>query len=369
MSPLWQEFLLNVAVGTIAGGVTNAVAVWMLFHPYERRYGLHGAIPKNKARLAKSIGRTVGEKLLTPKDLLDELQRAGFRETLDARLAGLIRSLLDVERGSLRELLPASVLSEVERALAGLGPVVADRVDAWTATPAFQVRVREALARLRTELGARTVDEVLTEERRRELAMQAAALATELLEESRKADERTAAARFGDLLLRMAGTDRTRAFVERTVHDALGRAGSRTWSDVLDAIGEDVVVKWVIEGARSPRLHQLAAEGAATGATALLDRPIGRPSRFFADDAAARLAAVGGPALWEWLESELPRFVEQLDIPAMVERKVLGFSTARIEEIIRGVTQRELTMIVNLGYVLGAVIGVITFLASQLFSA
>ncbi|MEX2180774.1 MAG: DUF445 family protein [Gemmatimonadaceae bacterium] len=366
MSPLWQEFLLSVAIGTVAGGVTNAVAVWMLFHPYDRRYGLHGAIPKNKARLAKSIGRTVGEKLLTPKDLLDELRRAGFRETLDTRLAGLIQSALEVERGPLRELLPPAVVTEVERALEGLGPAVADRVDAWTATPAFEVHVREALARLRAEVGGRAVNEVLTSERRAELSAQAAELATELLEEARTSDDRTAAARVGDLLLRMAGTERTRNFVERTVSDALGRAGTRTWADVLDTIGEDVVVRWILEGARTPRVHALAAEGAAKGATALLDRPIGRPARFFADDAAARLAAVGGPALWQWLENELPRFVEQLDIPAMVERKVLGFSTARIEEIIRGVTQRELTTIVNLGYLLGAIIGTLTFLGRRL---
>ncbi len=366
MSPAWREFILTVVVGTVAGGVTNAVAVWMLFHPYERRYGFQGAIPKNKARLAKSIGRTVGERLLTAKDVLDELHRAGFRETLDTRLAELIQSLLEVERGPLRELLPAPVIAEVERALEGLGPAVADRVDAWTATPTFEVRVREALARLRTEIGGRTVDEVLTAERRTELATQAAALATELLEESRRADERTAAARLGDLILRMAGTERTRSFVERTVHDALGRAGTRTWGEVLDAVGEDVVVRWILEGARTPRVHALAAEGASKGALALLDRPIGRPARFFAPDTATRLAAIGGPAFWQWLEDELPRFVEQLDIPAMVERKVLGFSTARVEEIIRGVTQRELTMIVNLGYVLGAVIGVLSFLGKRL---
>jgi uncharacterized membrane protein YheB (UPF0754 family) len=50
----------------------------------------------------------------------------------------------------------------------------------------------------------------------------------------------------------------------------------------------------------------------------------------------------------------------------MVERKVLGFSTQRIEEIIRGVTERELRMIVRLGYLLGAVIGVATFAVSRL---
>jgi uncharacterized membrane protein YheB (UPF0754 family) len=50
----------------------------------------------------------------------------------------------------------------------------------------------------------------------------------------------------------------------------------------------------------------------------------------------------------------------------MVERKVLGFSTQRIEEIIRHVTERELKLIVRLGYVLGAVIGLVTYAARGL---
>src|SRR5687768_6293872 len=77
----WLSLAFNVAFGAIAGGVTNAVAVWMLFHPYERRFGFQGAIPKNKARLAKSVGRTVGERLLTQDDILGELNRSGLRES------------------------------------------------------------------------------------------------------------------------------------------------------------------------------------------------------------------------------------------------------------------------------------------------
>lgn len=368
MSPLWQYFLLNVAIGTIAGGVTNAIAVWMLFHPYEKRFGFHGAIPKNKARLAKSIGKTVGERLLTPKDLLDELHRAGFRETLDRKLGEFIQHALEVERGSLRDLLPASVIGEVETALAGLGPVVGERVSVYATTPAYELRVREALAKLRSELGARPVSDVLTEARRRDLAAQAATLATQVLEEARQAEQRSMGARLGDAVLRLAGEERTKAFIERTVADALGRAGTRTWGELIDTIGEGVVMQWVLEASRSPKVQQLVADGTATAATALLDRPIGRPARFLAADAAARLGATAGPALWEWLERQLPQIVEQLDIPGMVERKVLGFSTARIEEIIRAVTQKELTMIVNLGYVLGAVIGVLSFVGTQLLN-
>lgn len=361
MSPVWQELIINVLVGTLAGGITNAVAVWMLFHPYEKTYGFHGAIPKNKARLARSIGRTVGEKLLTPADLLDELSRAGFRETLDAKLAEFIASALERERGPLRSLLPAPLLAEVEKSLADLGPAVGENVAAYTATPEFEERVRAAVTRLRDEMGNMTVGQLLTPERRADLASQAATLATQLMEESRDDEDRSATARIGDLLLRMAGTERTRGFVERTVNDALGRAGHRRWSDVLDAIGEQSVVNWLIEAARSPRAKASAAEAAGKGATALLDKPIGRPGRFLPADASRRLASFAGPALWQWMETQLPRLVEQLDIQAMVERKVLGFSTARIEEIIRNVTERELRLIVRLGYVLGAVIGFITF--------
>jgi uncharacterized membrane protein YheB (UPF0754 family) len=366
VNPVLVQFLVNVTFGALAGGITNAIAVWMLFHPYEKRLGLHGAIPKNKGRLARSIGRTVGEKLLTPKDLLDELSRAGFRETLDARLAEFIAAALETERGSLRSLLPASVIQALEGALADLGPAVAAGVTAHTSTPEFEAQVRAAVRRLHAEVGAMRVDAVLTPERRADLAAQAAVIATELLEETRESDDRSATARIGDLLLRMAGTERTRSFVERTVHDALGRAGNRRWSDVLDALGEETVVRWLAEAARSGRAHALVAEGAAKGATALLDRPIGRPGRFLAPDTPARLAAAAGPALWQWLEGQLPRLVEQLDIQAMVERKVLGFSTQRIEEIIRGVTERELRMIVRLGYLLGAVIGMATFVVSRL---
>jgi len=50
----------------------------MLFNPKQPRFGFQGAIPKNQARLAKSLGRTVGEKLLTPGDLQSELSRPNF---------------------------------------------------------------------------------------------------------------------------------------------------------------------------------------------------------------------------------------------------------------------------------------------------
>src|SRR6266540_1368969 len=104
---VWLQGLVTVGVGAISGGVTNAVAVWMLFHPYERRgigpLAIHGAIPKNKARLAKSIGKTVGQRLLTEEDLARQLSAPGLREAFDRAVAVFLDRALNTPRGRSEE--------------------------------------------------------------------------------------------------------------------------------------------------------------------------------------------------------------------------------------------------------------------------
>lgn len=361
LNSVWAQFGISVVVGTVAGGVTNAVAVWMLFHPYEKRFGFHGAIPKNKARLARSIGRTVGERLLTADDIVHELHTVGLRDAMDTRLEAFFDELLKREWAPLGALLPPAVTDELERALAALGQPVSEAWAREVHSDAFADTVRQFAVRVRGELAFVPVGAVLTPERRADLAAQAANLATEIISESRRSEDRSARARLGDLVLRIAGEERTRAFVERTVHDALGRAESRTWGEVLAPISDDEMAEWVLAAVRSPRAAELAVGAAGGVARAVLEKPIGRIGRWLPDDAPKRMAAVAAPAVWDWIVAQIPGFVETLDLEGMVERKVLGFSTQRVEELIRTVTQRELDVIVYLGYVLGAVIGLVTF--------
>ena len=369
LNNVWVQFAINVAVGTVAGGVTNAVAVWMLFHPHDKKFGFHGAIPKNKARLAKSIGRTVGERLLTADDIVHELHTAGLRDSMDAKLESFFTGLLDREWGSLHTLLPPAVTAELELALSGLGQPVAEAWAREVHSPAFEARVNAFVVKMRNELALVPVGAVLTPERRTELAAQAADLAADVIAESRKDEARSAKSRLGDFVLRLAGEERTRAFVERTVHNALGRAESRTWGELLAPVSDDEVVKWILEAARSPRAAELAAGAAGGAARAILEKPIGRVGRWLPENAAQRMSAVAAPALWDWFVAQIPGFLETLDLEGMVERKVLGFSTQRVEELVRNVTQRELDVILNLGYVLGAVIGLATFAIGRLIGS
>jgi uncharacterized membrane protein YheB (UPF0754 family) len=89
----------------------------------------------------------------------------------------------------------------------------------------------------------------------------------------------------------------------------------------------------------------------------MLERPLGRPADNFPPDAEARLRHALAEPLWSWMQGQVPAVVSQLSGQEMVEQKVLGLPIERVEEIIKGVTERELKLIVQLGYVLGALGG------------
>lgn len=516
---LLVEAVVTIGFGALAGGITNAVAIWMLFHPHElwgpRWLGIHGAIPKNRARLAKTIGRTVGERLLTPEDLARQLSSPGVREAFDDTVGSLVHGLLSTERGPLRAELPQPLVAELEALLLGLGPTLATRFAEFAATERFREPVERFLRATAASVADQPLGALLTDARRTALRerveswvsqavaspdlerairdwldrqmVRAAADHTPLLErlppglvpavergiasylpvalerlssvlrdpDARSRIEHTLHTLFErfvkDLMLherivaRLVVTERTisklldnigqegseqigrlldepamRAHVARNVNDAvvtflrrpladhmvslgperleglrdtavryvvsalrdeatrtyaierldraLAAAETRTWGELLAKLPPERAAEWLTEALQSDRVRGWIADGWGGAIRALLDQPIGTPERLLGAGAAHRLRESIGPALWAWIERQVPIVVSRVDIQTMVEQKVLGFSLDRIEEIVRLTTQRELDVIVRLGFVLGGVVGVGAFVLSILLA-
>ena len=188
VSHFYRELALNIVLHSLAGGLTDTVAVWMLFNPHKSFLGVQGAIPKNKARLAASIGKVVGEKLLTPQDMLQELTHGGIRDAFNERVAIVVQSLLETERGSLRSLVPESMSAELETALHGVASTIAERVEAWAESEESRPAVIAFVARLRGALGDQTLSDVLPAARRAALVEQGRALAVTLAHSDTVAD-------------------------------------------------------------------------------------------------------------------------------------------------------------------------------------
>ena len=164
----------------------------------------------------------------------------------------------------------------------------------------------------------------------------------------------------------MARDPQSRAFLVEKLETAMDRAGARTWGDLLSRVPPERVQSWVVRAARSETAERSLHEVATRMADGLLDRPIGTPARFLPDDAADRIESSVGPVLWEWLQGQAPDLIRRLDVARRVEQKVVEFPTPKMEELVRKVTDRELRLIVQLGYALGAFIGVLLVAVDRL---
>lgn len=112
-------------VGGIIGYFTNDIAIRMLFRPYEAWYIgqfrvplTPGVIPRNQAKLAKRISDTIMTSLLTPEEIHGIARRLLETERIEAALLWLLRLALDqIQTG--REERSNRVLANILRDLFG----------------------------------------------------------------------------------------------------------------------------------------------------------------------------------------------------------------------------------------------------------
>jgi uncharacterized membrane protein YheB (UPF0754 family) len=95
-------WVLPPVVGAIIGYVTNAVAIKMLFRPLKelRLFGVRlpftpGILPRERHKLADSIGRMVENELITPGVLRERLARTEVRVSIGNALGGYTTQMLD----------------------------------------------------------------------------------------------------------------------------------------------------------------------------------------------------------------------------------------------------------------------------------
>ena len=163
--------VITVIFGAAAGGFTNMVAIWMLFHPYEPR-GLgkikfQGAIPKNKARMANTIGKTVGQRLITPEDMAEHLGSQDLMDAFEATLRKLVTTVLEQERGSLRDEIAPAFTAEIERTLHEISPAIADKVQSFASSEEFKETIAQFIDKAKVDLSEHSVGEILTKSRRK----------------------------------------------------------------------------------------------------------------------------------------------------------------------------------------------------------
>ncbi len=157
----------------------------------------------------------------------------------------------------------------------------------------------------------------------------------------------------------------SRGFLVEKLEVALDGVGARTWGEVFEKLPPERLAEWLISGARSAAAETLFREVATRLSSSLPDRPIGTPADWLPEGSVRKLEEAMGDPVWEWLQTQVPSVIQQIDIAGRVEQKVLEFPPARMEELVRKVTHKELRFIVWLGYVFGGLIGIALVILDQ----
>ena len=161
----------------------------------------------------------------------------------------------------------------------------------------------------------------------------------------------------GDWLVTIAREPGTRRVVDAAASRALEALERRTWGEVLGGVRAEKVATFAA-GALTGEQGQRVVETLVRGLVErLLDQPIGRPADWLGPEMRTTLREGMIEEAWKWVQAQIPRLVQQIRVQEIIEQKVNDLPIERVEHLIRDVSQKELDLIVKIGYVLGGVFG------------
>lgn len=91
----WTQIWFAVSIGGLVGFATNWIAIKMLFHPRVRVFGVQGVVPSRRLELARSVGETLEEHLISGDRMHKLLVGSGAIDEAMEKLAAHAPALLE----------------------------------------------------------------------------------------------------------------------------------------------------------------------------------------------------------------------------------------------------------------------------------
>ncbi|MFC8684541.1 DUF445 domain-containing protein [Brevibacillus porteri] len=370
--------LVNIAVGSVIGGVTNDLAIRMLFKPVKPWYigkwkvpFTPGLIPRRRDDIAIQMGRLVEEHLLTTEGVKRALNQSGLESTLTGWMNTIARDWMTDER-SLRQVMQ-TVMPQLFKEDGTWSEGVRAPIEAKWATFVEQVlaqyeekKLRELVTdngRERLDAALGNVSELLLKRFREYLHSPEG---QQTLQNMVRGLLGGGGGMFGGLVGMFLGDDKilgkilpyldellqSRELSERVhyfLHKEADKLLDKNVGEVVAWIGRDQVDDW------ARKLFAKLEEQSLR----IVDEPLSRLTAPFSETVTTELV----PRLAKWmvdtLQQNIERIFSRLAIREIVTRQVEGFPIERIEEMVVGISGKEFRMITVLGFILGGIIGLI----------
>ncbi|MDC0762951.1 DUF445 family protein [Brevibacillus sp. AG] len=379
--------LVNIAVGSVIGGVTNDLAIRMLFKPVKPWYlgrwkvpFTPGLIPRRRDDIAIQMGRLVEEHLLTTEGVKRALNQSGLESTLTGWMNTIARDWMTDER-SLRQVMQTAM------------PQLFKEDGSWSESVRAPIEAKWGtfVDQVLTQYEEKKLRELVTDNGRERLDAALGSVSELLLKRFREylhspEGQQTlqnmvrgllggGGGMFGGLVGMFLGDDKilgkilpyldellqSRELSERVhyfLHKEADKLLDKSVGEVVAWIGRDQVDDWA--GKLFAKLEEQSLR--------IVDEPLSRLTAPFSETVTTELV----PRLSKWmvdtLQQNIERIFSRLAIREIVTRQVEGFPIERIEEMVVGISGKEFRMITVLGFILGGIIGLVQGLLSILVS-
>lgn len=369
---LWLELLILIVIGAVIGGVTNSLAIKMLFRPYRPIYLgrwrlplTPGLIPKRRDELATQLGKTVMEHLLTPQSIRRKLADEGFQEEVLGWAKTQTRIFLENEE-SIHDLLASHF---------GVHDLK-DRIEG---------KLDYEMRRIIEKIGSRTLEEQLPEkwhieieERIPEVAQYIAVGGAGFLESTE------GRARIQELIDQFISG---RGMLSNMLQMFLGgeSVGDKVQWEIVKLLRQPLsrrlfesflIKEW--GKLKQRRLNELPLDEVAKEISAIIKRewpvermltaPIYEWSEPFREEMISKWVPGVIGAAGRVLTDRVGELLNHLRLEEVVKDQVETFAVERLEELVLSISRREFKMITYLGALLGGIIGLFQGLIIQLLS-
>ncbi|MGO1922858.1 MAG: DUF445 domain-containing protein [Jeotgalicoccus sp.] len=367
MNPIIQVLLMAL-IGALIGGMTNTIAIKMLFRPYEAKYLFGkrlpftpGVIPLRRDEASTKLGDIITGHLLTPEVFEQKLKSP---ETDKLIMHFIDRQIETIET---ERLTPSYFL---ERLSAGLTDKIVD---------SFNEEIRSKVTEEGTKLYGRNIDDIMPPDALNAVDTKVARLAYDI--NDKLVQYISSDKGFQDIYTMVDEFTENRGRIARSIKYVMTKESltERVQAELLKLIQQEKMIDIetrVIEDEYN-KIKQSGLSELVTGSDLdnVLDSIIevlqqkidireilNTPITNFNKELFERFKENGKYKLKDnfidYSGKNMSKIMNKLQLAEVIKKQIDGFEVSKLENLVMDVANKEFKMIMLLGYVLGGIVGI-----------
>lgn len=321
----YLKIIIPILVGALIGYCTNYIAIKMLFRPQKPIYVFGkklpftpGVIPKNKSRIAAAVGNAVGQNLFTNQDIVNAITESGLKNNLsekimdtafntDSSIKDYIDKYYSKKSSENDDLIQTELSKEVDYDASDYDDVIIEETD---------------YDKIKNKVSDVITLKILGAFEKIDLNAMVSQIASKTLSEKVK----------GTMM---------EMFLNESTVSAMSAPIGNSIAEYIKNHGEEIIYPLV-----------------DTEVDSFMEKPVSENLEELGLDTNILESSVN--KLFDTAVSKCGSMIsEYIDIPGIVESKINKMDVSELEELVMQVMKNELQTVINLGALIGAVIGII----------